>query len=242
MSINNNNTNTAAVATTAIAITTANPSPNANIDNNNAHHNESTTPANDNQSNNNSIGVNGAANRRVPKQKWVPLEIELPKARGKPRERNNNVNTKRREEVTELVAERDPKARRFRATSYRSTTGSITRPINASNSTRTTGSAAGSTSRTNGISSNPRRAPPRATTGGIQKPRHHRGNNQHKEFTLDFPVDYNLVKKLVASGAVGIDAAQPFLMPFMGTFYYNGVPSYANMDSSSLKEAIRKQM
>lgn len=37
-------------------------------------------------------------------------------------------------------------------------------------------------------------------------------------------------------------SGQPFLMPFLGTYYYNGVPSYANMDAASLLEAIRKQM
>lgn len=31
------------------------------------------------------------ANRRVPKSKWVPLDIDIPKVRGKPRERNNNT-------------------------------------------------------------------------------------------------------------------------------------------------------
>lgn len=55
---------------------------------------------------------------------------------------------------------------------------------------------------------------------------------------MEFPVDYTLVKKMVADNT----SASPFLMPYMGTYYYNGVPSYANMDPSSLKEAIRKQM
>lgn len=53
---------------------------------------------------------------------------------------------------------------------------------------------------------------------------------------VEFP-DYSLVKKMVTDSS-----GQPFLMPFLGTYYYNGVPSYANMDAASLLEAIRKQM
>lgn len=86
--------------------------------------------------------------------------------------------------------------------------------------------------------------------GGIQKTRpprtiNHHHQHQNGEFaTAEFPVDFSLVKKIVSSGgaAGGIDAAPSFLMPYLGTYYYNGVPSYANMDTSSLKEAIRKQV
>lgn len=34
----------------------------------------------------------------------------------------------------------------------------------------------------------------------------------------------------------------PFMMPYMGTFYYNGIPAYVSMDTASVKEAIRKQI
>lgn len=177
-------------------------------------------------------------NRRVSKHKWVPLEIDLPKSRSKPRERNNNVNTKRRDGDydNDNYAERESRGSRYRATSYRSGGGSTTRPSNTNVSSRTGGTGAG---RVNTTASG-KRGPLRASGGGIQKTRHHR-MGQSSEFSLDFPVDYSLVKKIVADGAAGIDAA-PFLMPYMGTFYYNGVPSYANMDTSSLKEAIRKQV
>lgn len=77
--------------------------------------------------------------------------------------------------------------------------------------------------------------------GGVPKPRVNRNSshphNQSSEFDGGYPVDYSLVKKIVADAA-----APPIYMPYMGTYYYNGVPSYANMDSTSLKEAIRKQM
>lgn len=76
--------------------------------------------------------------------------------------------------------------------------------------------------------------------GGIPKSRVSRSHqhSQNGEYVVEFPVDYPLVKKLVADNA----AAPPLFMPYMGTYYYNGVPSYSNMDPSSLKEAIRKQM
>lgn len=83
---------------------------------------------------------------------------------------------------------------------------------------------------------------PVRSSGGIPKSRvnrisgHH--HSQNGEYAVDFPVDYTLVKKLVADNT----AAPTLFMPYMGTYYYNGVPSYANMDPSSLKEAIRKQM
>lgn len=77
--------------------------------------------------------------------------------------------------------------------------------------------------------------------GGIPKPRVNRSHHhtQNGEYAVEYPVDYTLVKKIVADNAA---AGQPLFMPYMGTYYYNGVPSYSNMDASSLKEAIRKQM
>lgn len=76
---------------------------------------QSTTPtsikSNENQSidtnqssNPNDVITNGHSsngnNRRVPKPKWVPLDIELPKARGKPRERNNNTTQRTTTEIS----------------------------------------------------------------------------------------------------------------------------------------------
>lgn len=68
------------------------------------------------------------------------------------------------------------------------------------------------------------------------KPRPNRISNpikQNGDYPVEYPVDYNLVK----------NPAQRILLPFnLRTYYYNCVPSYANMDTPSLKEAIRKQM
>lgn len=80
-------------------------------------------------------------------------------------------------------------------------------------------------------------------TGGIPKSRVNRSHHhsQNGEYAVEYPIDYTLVKKLVATDNAAA-AGQPLFMPYMGTYYYNGVPSYTNMDPSSLKEAIRKQM
>lgn len=219
----------------------------------NGHHSNQSHNNNGNNGNGGNSNINN--NRRVPKSKWVPLEIELPKARGKPRERNNNISSNKRrdtENETEYYAgEREPRStRRYRATSYRSGTDSSKTRQSAGSSTRSinVNTATGSTNRTIGAPSggNPKRSGPIRTSGSIQKarpirnPNHH--SNQNGDFTVDFPVDFSLVKKLVASGTAGVDGTPPFLMSYMGTYYYNGVPSYANIDTSSLKEAIRKQM
>lgn len=254
---------------------------------------------------NESIAVNGqannGANRKVQKSKYVPLEIDFPKARGgkPPRERNNNVSGTTTTTSANPIKRRDPDAdaeyyaserehresrdhrdhreprdrdsrdsrdsrnpRPYRASTYRGG-GSATRTRQPVHSTSTRSSHPHSTApstRPSGPSSTtiPKRAAPiRASsgagvgsggTGGIQKTRpprtiSHHHQHQNGEFaTADFPVDFSLVKKIVSAGGAGIDAATPFLMPYLGTYYYNGVPSYANMDTSSLKEAIRKQV
>lgn len=210
--------------------------------------------ANQSPNNNNSNNIN---NRRVPKSKWVPLEIDLPKARGKPRERNNNISSSKRREAendTEYhEGERDAQSsRRYKAASYRSgnSTSKTRSSASASARTVTSGSVASNNSRTSApTSGNAKRSGvTRTGAGGIQKPRsnrvvnHHHHQNGDFAAAADFPVDYSLVKKIVTNATAGVDAAPPFLMPYMGTYYYNGVPSYANMDTSTLKEAIRKQV
>lgn len=93
--------------------------------------------------------------------------------------------------------------------------------------------------RSSNVNLSSKRNGPVRGSGGIPKSRVSRGHHsQNGEYAVEFPIDYPLVKKLVADNA----AAPPLFMPYMGTYYYNGVPSYSNMDPSSLKEAIRKQM
>lgn len=53
---------------------------------------------------------------------------------------------------------------------------------------------------------------------------------------LDYPSEYTLVNK------IGGADVPPFMMPYLGTYYYNGVPGFVNMDSLNIKDAIKKQM
>ncbi|KAJ6637570.1 La-related protein 1 [Pseudolycoriella hygida] len=51
----------------------------------------------------------------------------------------------------------------------------------------------------------------------------------------DYPSDYTLVNKMSAE-------VQTFMLPYLGTYYYNGVSSFASMDSVNIKDAIKKQI
>lgn len=161
------------------------------------------------------INQNGLINgKRNPKQKWVPLEIDLSKNRNKrdrtPRttrrpapQNNKNVENGVTNDEDEYYSDRPPRPRRFRqsTSAYRGakTSSSISRG-----------------GRRPGAKASTRRQPP--------------------EFS-DYPTEYSHANKANRSGD-----APPFMMPYMGTFYYNGVPSYANMDTLSMKDAIKKQM
>lgn len=65
-----------------------------------------------------------------------------------------------------------------------------------------------------------------------------RRSRNHPDY-MDYPSEFSLVNKATAAAAADIP---PYMMPYLGTFYYNGVPSYANMDAVTLKDAIKKQM
>lgn len=116
----------------------------------------------------------------------------------------------------------------------------------ASSSHRPSTFSSSTSTRSSNITLNAKRTsapPPIRGSGGIPKSRVNRSSHHHSqngEYAVEYPVDYTLVKKMVADNAAA--AGQPLFMPYMGTYYYNGVPSYSNMDPSSLKEAIRKQM
>ncbi|XP_031620917.1 la-related protein 1-like isoform X2 [Contarinia nasturtii] len=135
--------------------------------------------------------------------------------------------------------------RRYRPTSTRGPPSSNAHPIskplaNSSHRPSTVSNNTTSTRSTNTTISSKRPGPVRSS-GGIPKSRVNRISSHHHsqngEYAVEYPVDFSLVKKLVTD-----NAAAPIFMPYMGTYYYNGVPSYANMDPTSLKEAIRKQI
>lgn len=142
--------------------------------------------------------VNG---KRNSKQRWVPLDIDLPKSRSK---RDSTPRNKRRdvEYEDDYSTERPARAsRRYRTSSYRGGRSSAIgrggrRSVNSKNS---------------------------AT------------RSRNDADYLDYPSEYTLVNK------IGADVP-PFMMPYLGTYYYNGVPGFANMDSLNIKDAIKKQM
>lgn len=158
--------------------------------------------------------TNGNGNKRISKQKWVPLEIDLSKSRNK---RDRTPRTKRLDTTDstsvrsvnatdnddDYYSDKPPRPRRFRPT--------------------TTNRGGRSLAITRGG-----RRPIQKNSSAAQR------NRNASEYS-DYTSEYALVNKL------GTDAP-PFMMPYMGTFYYNGVPSYVNMDSVSLKDAIKKQM
>lgn len=197
----------------------------------------------------------------MPKSKWVPLEIDLPKARGKPRERNNNNvsgnhNTtsapKRREiEPSDELNEARNSTRRYRSTSSRSGN----EPIKARHSGPLPNNSSSRNNYVSNSSSNSTR--PRAPThngshpkrGGVGGSIRSSGNlpksrprtaHQYPQ-NGEYPAEWIVTDPIVKNRA-GIEAAQQIILPYIGTYYYNGVPSYANLDTSSLKEAIRKQV
>jgi len=181
---------------------------------NNNNNTNSNNHSNNSNSNNN--------NRKYPKQRWVPLEIELPKQRTK-----RNRSPRRRRVINEYANddsdwysnERPPRSNRRQrphGTSYR-------------------GGRGGNSSAGSNIISRP---PIRSTRRG--NPRHiaasdHQGKvGGEAEFT-DFLHEYSQANKM------GSEITQ-FMMPFLGTYYFNGLPSAVNMDSGNLKDCIKKQM
>lgn len=156
--------------------------------------NASTTLANGNGNGSNTNG------KRNSKQRWVPLDIDLPKSRSK---RDSTPRNKRRdvEYEDDYSTERPARtSRRYRTSSYRGGRSSAIgrggrRSVNSKNS---------------------------AT------------RSRNDADYLDYPSEYTLVNK--------IGTEPPFMMPYLGTYYYNGVPGFANMDSLNIKDAIKKQM
>ncbi|XP_043271130.1 la-related protein 1 isoform X2 [Venturia canescens] len=136
--------------------------------------------------------------KKVNKQKWVPLEIDLAKSRGKrerspkyhgPREKNgeNDENWRDRDHERQGYNTRGRGGRGFRGRGGRGRGGA-------------------------------------------------RGGYRHRhdlEYT-DYPTDYAPITKFG-------QADSSFMMPYMGTFYYNN-QNFVNLDTITLKEYIKKQI
>lgn len=160
--------------------------------------NGASTSASTALTNGNGNATNG---KRNSKQRWVPLDIDLPKSRSK---RDSTPRNKRRdvEYEDDGSTERPTRSsRRYRTSSYRGGRSSALsrggrRSVNSKNSV---------------------------------------ARSRNDADYLDYPSEYTLVNK------AGADVP-PFMMPYLGTYYYNGVSGFGAMDSLNIKDAIKKQM
>lgn len=172
--------------------------------------------ANGSMLNGNASSNNG---RRTSKQKWVPLAIDIAKTRSSRYKRRDGDHDD--DYYTEVNMNR---ARRYRPTTYR-----------GGKSSSSMGRGGGASSSVGGrrqISSGG------SGSGGGTGAKVIRRTRNHPDY-MDYPSEFSLVNKRTAAAAASIP---PYMMPYLGTFYYNGVPSYANMDAVTLKDAIKKQM
>ncbi|XP_023719871.1 la-related protein 1 isoform X3 [Cryptotermes secundus] len=161
-----------------------------------------------------------AAERRKknPKQKWVPLDIDLAKGCGKrdhsPKFYSGHYRERNGDHGIEHYSRDD-------GDSWRSTDGSDRR------SHHFRGGRGGPRHRGRGGHGGGR---------GFGRGNYRRGGPPHNGSDYpDYPTEYTQVK-------FGGPSEQPgFMMPYMGTLYFDG-NSYLNVDEPTLKEYIRKQI
>lgn len=66
------------------------------------------------------------------------------------------------------------------------------------------------------------------------------GNLSNYGDLADYSIDYSAsLNKVLAGALIAGNEMQRFMMPYMGTFYFNAM---SNVDTTSLKECIKKQM
>ncbi|KAK0083200.1 hypothetical protein PV325_009187 [Microctonus aethiopoides] len=138
--------------------------------------------------------------KKVNKQKWVPLEIDITKSRGK-RERSpkHHSHRDRNGETNEEIA----KEKEYERTGYSYRNGRGAR------------SYRGRSGRGRG-----------AARGGFRQ--------RHDVDYSEYAADYSQISKFGHTDP-------SYMMPYMGTFYFNNT-SYINLDKTTLKEYIRKQI
>ncbi|GLG96237.1 La protein homolog [Gryllus bimaculatus] len=176
------------------------------------------------QKNEDSIApVTEAADRRKrnPKQKWVPLDIDLSKARGK--------------------RDRSPKfgGNHYREKDYGS--DQYSRDENDGNWRNSDGSERGAFQYRGGRGGAPRyrgrgNRGGRGGGGGGRWGYRRVGPMLRKADYPDYPTEYTQVNKFLPGGD-----NPTYVMPYMGTFYF-GTNGFMNLDEPTLKEYIRKQI
>lgn len=203
----------------------------------------------------NTSGGNGnKENKKVQKggKNWVPLPIDLPKPERRRERRSPPRRSSRRYEDydDEYYDNRPPRNSRYSRPAPRSNTGGSWRSDPADRRDR-------DPRERNSNSSNSRQAP-RSSNNDRRPVRHGarphlssrnernaRNTNNHYEDTRSDRGAHHATEYARSTGAKTPNSTSgdqtPYMMPYMGTYYYNGAPLF-NMVSTSIKDCIQKQM
>lgn len=179
-------------------------------------------------------------NKKVSKSKWVPVqfEIDTQKSRVK-RERSPRRRRYNDDYDDDYYSERPYRSTRPRSTRGGSSTSTSYRGGRGGGPVR---SSRGATSTRSTRSYNPK---------SNYSSSHYHSNHHDNEYT-DYPADFTNINskrnsesssvtgKGGASGT-GTSTTPAFMLPYLGTYYYNGAP-FVNLDSNSIKECIKKQI
>lgn len=220
----------AAAATTTEAVAPPKPLPNGTLTGQSS---DSDTPghaagdaesSNGNKENKHVTANNGTKTAGIggPKSKWVPLPIDLPKTRGR-RDRSPPRRRRYDDYDDEYYADRPP-ARNANNRYNRSSRGYRTTSQRGPPPVRRTGPRGGGSG-----------------GGGSKRPtgRGSQGGDGHEY--RDFSNGQEFTGGSGGKGKVSGEAP-PFMMPYLGTYYYNGAPLFSMVNTNSIKDCIKKQM
>lgn len=158
-------------------------------------------------------------NKRNSKQKWVPLEIDTSKSRSK---RDRTPRNRRREVTATTNGNGSAAAETSNDDEYYTDRQRVRRFRPASSS---------ASSYRGGRISNTSR-------GGARRPNAKTASSRNR---LGASNEYSDYQSEYSSSNKKSGGSASYLMPYLGTFYFNGVP-YSNMDTVAVKDAIKKQM
>ncbi|XP_023247863.1 la-related protein 1 isoform X2 [Copidosoma floridanum] len=149
------------------------------------------------------------------KQKWVPLEIDMTKNRGK-RDRSPKHSSQRDKNDSRRNEDENWRDREYDRSNYNS------------NYRSSRGSRGGASYRGRG----------RGGRGSVSRTSNYirQRNHDYPAYSTDFPT------QVIITQSNKFSPADPsYMMPFMGTFYYNN-SNFLNLDNTTVKEYIRKQI
>ncbi|KAI5739654.1 hypothetical protein M8J77_021798 [Diaphorina citri] len=182
-----------------------------------------------------------SSKKKVSKKKWVPLDIEPIRKSARPRNRspryNNNNSSYNNRSRDHSRHSTDRGHSDYHANKENRSQNHAHHNGPASNGNYSNGGALRNNvrySRSGGPQGKPalNRFMKRADTNGKQRS-DYLPNNNH----LHSNNNKTMQNKYLASGGAGPD---PFIVPFMGTFYFDA--GYNNLDEATLSEMVRKQI